>query len=194
MLPPRLTGQESVTISLSPASSVEKKTETAAKEEQRNTSEKAGKNEAAVETSEKINALDQHPVVVKKGTVQKIIHIPSEPEQTKAGGQNNARPKEEGGLSAVPILVKASPLYANNPKPEYPALARRRNQQGTVMVSVSVSEKGDPDRVSLHKSSGYPLLDKSALKAVALWHFLPGKTAGHPVSTEVLIPVHFKLH
>ncbi|AGF77335.1 TonB family protein [Desulfocapsa sulfexigens DSM 10523] len=193
-LPPRLTGQESVTISLSPGSSVEKQTETVTKEEQRNTIEKPEKDEAAVETSEKINTHDKQPVVLKKKAVQKIVHSPSVPEQKKAGVQNSARPREESELPAVPILVKASPHYASNPKPEYPALARRRNQQGTVMVSVTVSEKGVPDRVSLHKSSGYPLLDKSALKAVTLWHFLPGTTAGHPVATEVLIPVHFKLH
>lgn len=185
-LPPHVTGGKSIAIRLDPFVSVKKKPETVKEE----TAEAL---KPVPEPSVKDNGKDHQPMVLKRQAVKKISHPPSSGKVTRTDPHNTANPVQEIIDSAVPVSVKASPLSASNPKPEYPAFARRRNQQGTVMVSVSVSEKGHPDRVRLHKSSGYPLLDKSALKTVALWHFLPGTTAGLPVSTEVLIPIRFKL-
>ena len=95
--------------------------------------------------------------------------------------------------SNVPALVKATPLYQTNPKPVYPPLARRRGQQGTVMLQVMVLENGRVEQVTLHRSSGFALLDKAALDTVKKWQFFPGTENGRPVSTRVLVPVHFKL-
>lgn len=96
--------------------------------------------------------------------------------------------------TALPAIVKAEPLYKQNPKPAYPALARRRGWQGTVLLAVTVLEDGRPDLITLHKSSGYELLDTSAVKTVKTWHFLPGMENGRPQSMEILIPVRFKLN
>ena len=93
----------------------------------------------------------------------------------------------------APVLVKGSPLYHRNPKPPYPNLARRRGWQGTVVLAVTVSEKGSANQVAVHTSSGYELLDSAASDTVSTWHFLPGKKNGQPVTTKVLVPVHFKL-
>ncbi len=90
-------------------------------------------------------------------------------------------------------VVEARPLYQDNPKPKYPALAQRRGWQGTVILAVTVLEDGKTHQVRLHKSSGYKLLDQSAWKAVRNWYFLPGTENGVPVQMEVLIPVHFIL-
>lgn len=65
----------------------------------------------------------------------------------------------------------------------YPALARRRGWQGTVTINLTVKESGDLQHVRLGKSSGYSLLDNSALSALQkvgrlteLKTFLNGKT------------------
>ena len=96
--------------------------------------------------------------------------------------------------SASPVSVLATPLYAENPQPDYPALARRRNWQGTVLLAVQVSEQGIVDKVRIAKSCGHDLLDRSASKAVAGWKFQAGLKNGRPAAMEVLIPVHFKLY
>ncbi len=90
-------------------------------------------------------------------------------------------------------IVEAQPLYQDNPKPEYPALAQRRGWQGIVLLAVSVLENGKADHVRLYESCGYPLLDKAASKAVRKWLFLPGTKDGIPVKMEVLVPVKFLL-
>lgn len=95
---------------------------------------------------------------------------------------------------AQPARVMATPLYRQNPKPAYPNLARRRGQEGTVILTVLVSKDGFANQVTLHTSSGYTLLDGSALKTVKTWQFLPGREKGKPMAMEVLVPVHFMLN
>jgi protein TonB len=104
---------------------------------------------------------------------------------------SSQQPKDTSG--SPPALVKAIPLYQSNPTPVYPPLARRRGQQGTVMLKVTVSSKGRVKQVLLYASSGFDLLDKSALVTVKNWQFIPGTESDRSVTTEVLVPVHFKL-
>ncbi len=90
-------------------------------------------------------------------------------------------------------VIKARPMYQQNPKPEYPDIARRRGWEGIVMLEVEVTGEGKPATIKLHKSCGYGILDKSALRAVKKWRFLAGTTDGRPVTTTVIIPIHFIL-
>lgn len=94
---------------------------------------------------------------------------------------------------ASPVIIKAVPLYAQNPKPPYPSLALRRSWQGVVILAVTVSKDGTPTQLAIETSSGHDLLDDTALKSVQQWHFLPGKINNIPTSMEVLVPVHFML-
>ncbi|MFV1992259.1 MAG: energy transducer TonB [Acidiferrobacterales bacterium] len=48
----------------------------------------------------------------------------------------------------------------------YPPIARRRGWQGTVTIYVTVMSNGDLQQVKIGKSSGYALLDKSAIAAL----------------------------
>ncbi len=104
------------------------------------------------------------------------------------------QPVNAAAPSTPRAIVKAKPIYHKNPKPAYPAIAKRRNWQGTTILLVNVSKQGEVKQVSIQKSSGYDMLDKSALSSIKGWHFLPGTENGRPVPMEVLIPVHFKLH
>ena len=49
---------------------------------------------------------------------------------------------------------------------EYPALARRRGWEGRVWLSVTVEPDGALDRIRVTRSSGYEVLDRSALAAL----------------------------
>ncbi len=90
-------------------------------------------------------------------------------------------------------IVEARPMYHNNPKPKYPALAQRRGWQGTTVLAVTVLKNGKVAQVRLHESCGYGILDNSAVKAVRKWIFLPATKDGISVKMEVFIPVHFLL-
>lgn len=89
--------------------------------------------------------------------------------------------------------TNTSPAYMENPAPAYPVLARRRGQEGTVLLRVDVDTKGRPTLVSLQKSSGFPLLDNAAVQAVKRWKFKPAQIAFFAVSSTVDIPITFKL-
>jgi protein TonB len=58
--------------------------------------------------------------------------------------------------------------------PEYPEDSVRRREEGVVRLMIRVYESGLPAEVKVAKSSGYALLDDSALRAARNWRFRPG--------------------
>ncbi|MDW8123587.1 MAG: TonB family protein [Geminicoccaceae bacterium] len=80
-----------------------------------------------------------------------------------------------------------------NPLPHYPAAARRRGIEGTVVLEVAVSPAGLPEEVVVARSSGSRLLDEAALEAVRRWRFRPARRAGEPVAGRVAVPITFRL-
>jgi protein TonB len=97
------------------------------------------------------------------------------------------------GEPPAPAAVSARPRYRSNPEPEYPALARRRRQEGLVLLSVRVDAKGRAETVAVRISSGFALLDEAALEAVRRWEFEPGRFRGDPVPSQVEVPIRFQL-
>jgi protein TonB len=98
---------------------------------------------------------------------------------------------------AQPASVYSPPEYAAeylaNPKPSYPALARRQGLQGTVVLHVLVDETGHAGKVHLQRSSGARLLDAAALAAVRDWHFVPARRGDTALAAWVEVPVRFSL-
>ena len=90
-------------------------------------------------------------------------------------------------------VVVARPLYRDNRPPEYPALARRRHWQGTVVLDVLVGRGGKVKALEIKDSSGYQALDKAAEEAVKDWQFEPGRKGIMTVDMHVLVPVRFSL-
>ena len=84
--------------------------------------------------------------------------------------------------------------YLNNPKPNYPAFAKRTGMQGTVILKVLVSRDGTPLKVAIAQSSGHDILDESAIDAVKQWRFVPARAGDSPVEEWVQVPVAFRLN
>ena len=89
--------------------------------------------------------------------------------------------------------AKANAAYLHNPRPEYPALAKRRQWEGRVLLKVQVLASGRAAQVSIAASSGHEVLDEAALDAVRHWHFVPAKRGGQPVDSWVNVPINFNL-
>lgn len=83
--------------------------------------------------------------------------------------------------------------YLRNPSPEYPYAARRRQQQGTVLLEVRVEATGKASRVDIQTSSGFSSLDESALRAVRQWTFVPAHRGDAPVASTVRVPILFRM-
>ena len=95
-----------------------------------------------------------------------------------------------GGLTGVSIPAG----YAGtNPKPVYPLLSRKLAEEGTVVLRILVREDGAAGEVRIQQSSGYPLLDESALSAVQRWRFHPASINRRPIAEWYQVAIPFKL-
>lgn len=89
--------------------------------------------------------------------------------------------------------LKAGPSYSKNPPPVYPLLARRRRQEGLVVLSVKVTTAGKAESVAIKETSGFPLLDEAAMDAVRDWEFSPARVGSLALRSEIEVPVRFEL-
>jgi protein TonB len=93
-----------------------------------------------------------------------------------------------------PEVLSLKPSFAQAPPaPRYPTQARRRNQQGVVLLEVRLDARGEQRELRLLRSSGVPSLDQAALTAVAGWRFRAEVRDGHGVPSRVQIPIEFAL-
>jgi protein TonB len=101
-------------------------------------------------------------------------------------GRRSGSPKAESGQMALPRYLNAS-------RPAYPVIARMRGYEGLVLLAVEVLTDGRAGEVRIKKSSGYALLDQSALNAVRAWRFEPARKRNMPLAMTVDIPIRFFL-
>jgi len=95
--------------------------------------------------------------------------------------------------SSEKISVFTQPRYAINPKPIYPSEARKRGYEGEVLLRVEVLSNGQVGEIEVKRSSGYKLLDQSAIYAVKQWRFIPATKDGEAIDLWVNIPIKFQL-
>jgi TonB family protein len=81
----------------------------------------------------------------------------------------------------------------DNPKPPYPLISRRLNEEGKVVLNVCVSLTGLVENLKLEKTSGYQRLDDIALETVKKWKFIPAKNHDRDINACYLLPVQFIL-
>ena len=90
--------------------------------------------------------------------------------------------------------VIAYPLYKENTPPVYPEIARVSGYEGIVLVFAEILPDGRVGNMRIRKSSGYAILDQSAIEAVKPWKFEPAKKSGNPFTVWVELPIKFILH
>jgi protein TonB len=83
--------------------------------------------------------------------------------------------------------------YLNNPAPVYPSIAQRLRQEGRVLLRVLIEPDGRASRVEVLQTSGFQVLDQTAVAAVKRWRFVPGKRGGTPEAMWAQVPLEFKL-
>ena len=101
---------------------------------------------------------------------------------------NENSKKETSGDNSNSNAVIAYPLYKENSPPVYPAIARVRGYEGIVLVSAEVLPDGRVGSMKIRKSSGYAILDQSAIEAVKPWKFEPAKNMADPLQFGLICP------
>jgi TonB family protein len=105
-------------------------------------------------------------------------------------------PGTAAGRSAASLSASAAdayPLYRENMPPVYPEIARARGYEGVVLVYAEILPDGRVGNMKIRKSSGYAILDKSAVEAVKPWKFEPARRSGKPMTVWVELPIKFVL-
>jgi protein TonB len=77
--------------------------------------------------------------------------------------------------------------------PVYPEEARRRGQEGRVLLRLRIDESGRVRSAEIVESSGHEALDRAAVGAVREWRFLPATVGGVPRPSALRVPVRFSL-
>ncbi|MCD8350719.1 MAG: TonB family protein [Planctomycetaceae bacterium] len=97
------------------------------------------------------------------------------------------------GAEARPrgVIQRVRPLGAL--VPEYPQGARRRGEQGEVLVRASIDASGRCVGAAVERSSGYPDLDSAALDTVRRASFAPASEDGIPIAMEDRFIIEFQL-
>jgi len=125
----------------------------------------------------------------KKTTAAPPLAPPTMSQAVAASPVPKIIPKKNSGF-----IKPVYPSYLRNPAPPYPKKARKRKQEGVVLLFVQVSDKGRPINVRIKKTSGITSLDRSALNTVKKWKFLPARKNNTAITANVIVPIRFALH
>jgi protein TonB len=116
---------------------------------------------------------------------------PAEVRPSKDPKPTTASQPSRASQASVGARVDELPREWINPAPAYPTPALAAGQQGTVWLRVKIDAAGKVTSASVYTSSGYDLLDGSAMRTIPYWVFQPARRNGRPVPFEFLKPFDF---
>ncbi len=128
---------------------------------------------------------EERPQTVEAPTVPAQV-ISEEPKTTAAG------------LSAPRGPVDAAfgsgdgPRFLHKAMPRYPRLARELGKEGTVLLRLTIDERGSLTHVEVLQRAGSGF-DEEAVRAVRESRFSPARINGKPVASRAQLPVRFVL-
>jgi protein TonB len=136
---------------------------------------------------------EPQPVVPIPQPVQVVVVAKPVSQTEFQGDASSPKPGTDAITMQAQPDVQAKPNYLKNPEPVYPELARRRRQEGLVLLAVKITAQGRAERVEIKKSSGFFLLDNAAVEAVRDWEFQPARIGSLSLESEIEVPVRFEL-
>jgi TonB family protein len=108
-------------------------------------------------------------------------------QQSTGGAPAPANPPHKVALSPG----VAAGLRIGGDMPQYPAIAKAAQVQGTVVLQATVSKEGTVE--NLRVINGPPMLQSAAMNAVRTWTYKPYLLNGEPVEVETQVNVVFSL-
>lgn len=111
--------------------------------------------------------------------------------QDQAGGQ--AKSSRSKAIPLITIFGSVEgPKFEERAALEYPFAAKKRGQEGTVMLRLSIDELGILQDVEVVEASD-PVFIDAAVTSVKKSFFIPAKNNNRPVASQAVLPIHFKL-
>ncbi|GAY22639.1 MULTISPECIES: energy transducer TonB [Sphingobium] len=117
---------------------------------------------------------------------------PAPPAPPVALSSPPAPPAASMGSSLVQGGDLGAQMIAGKP-PRYPVESRRRREQGTVVLALTLGLDGAVENLSIAQSSGFPRLDNAARDAVRGWRWKPVMRDGQAVRVKGVVEIPFVL-
>ena len=108
------------------------------------------------------------------------------PELSRTADTGRAAPREMAFGSAI------GPTFRKQTQPVYPSQARRRGKEGTVLLRLSISERGELTQVEVLDDPGHGF-SEAAMEAVRNSSFNPAHHNGRPTAVRATLPIRFTL-
>lgn len=143
-----------------------------------------------IKPDKQISPIQRKEIITEPVSTEKIETRPAGPSADAVFPPSAPTGKESLETAKVTMAV---PRYDENVPPIYPAIARKRGYEGVVLLSAEILIDGRVGELKIKKSSGYHILDRSALKAVKKWKFEPARRMGYPTVMWVEVPVKYVL-
>ena len=105
----------------------------------------------------------------------------------KGGGSGGGAGTGTGSGSGSDVAI------LDGPRPPYPPMALRARWEGVVVLDVLVAPDGSAASVTVHATSGRPVLDDAAVRAVKRWRFAPATKEGDAIPRQTELAVRFQL-
>ena len=110
--------------------------------------------------------------------------------ESQGGTEGGAKGGSGGGTGSGYIKANYNYIYAHIRKHlVYPQQARRMNMTGRTFYSFVIEKDGRVNSVTVHKSSGFALLDEAGLNAIRAASPLPTP----PERAHIVMPIDFRL-
>ncbi|HTT79031.1 MAG TPA: energy transducer TonB [Stellaceae bacterium] len=113
-----------------------------------------------------------------------VVHVPPPAPAPAAAPAPRPQPVH------VPAVLGAA---SRCQKPEYPPMAERLGEQGTVVLRFLVSANGAVLRSEVASSSGHARLDDAARDALSQCQFRPGTVDGRPEQSWAVIKYNWRI-
>lgn len=111
-------------------------------------------------------------------------------------GESDGSLSLQKGARRIPMLTifgsSAGPKFKTRAVPEYPFAAKKRNQEGTVVLRLSIDEQGGLQDVEVVEATDTVFID-TAVASVKKSAFIPAKNNNRPVASQAVLPIHFTL-
>lgn len=136
------------------------------------------------------------PVAVVRPAIAIAPAVAQPAAVTLAAPAAPAAPAPVAAPPAPPAAVQGGDLgtrVLSAPPPRYPVQSRRRREQGTVELLLTLGTDGAVETISVSRSSGFARLDDAALSAVRRWRWEPTMQAGAPVKVRGVVAIPFVL-
>jgi TonB family protein len=91
---------------------------------------------------------------------------------------------QEPEAAEAETFMSTTPVSRSNPN--YPTRALEHGNEGWVMLSFVVSEKGEVEQPMIEDSSGVEAFESAALEAVSRWRYTPATVNGTPVAQSMV--------